>query len=222
MPHMLFAPDVIFAWVYLLALVGLMVTASWFDLRRLVIPKQLALATLILGVLANLIRGFWLGSLDLPAWQLGSNGPWIGALDGLLFSLAGFAAGFGIFLFMWLLGTAGGGDVKQFAAVCAWVGPLWTIYLLIGTIIAVAILSGLLIAWRVLTGGMASVTFRSKAQVAGKDGGKLKLARGRRLGWSVPATVGLVVVLLWVLRYDLHLQAPKTQSPETTPATARR
>jgi len=214
MESLQFAPDQSFAWVFVGLLTLLMVLSSWFDLRAMVIPKQLAIVTLVLGLLVNIVRGFWLGSVGLPAWQMGSNGPWVGAIDGLLFSIAGFAVGFSIFFVMWILGTAGGGDVKQFAAVCAWIGPLWTIYLLIGTVIAVALVSGVLLLYRALTRGFRSVTLQPKPLSQGTSPeGKLKLAKGRRVGWSVPATLATIVVLLWVLRVDLGLQEARTRLP---------
>jgi Flp pilus assembly protein protease CpaA len=124
---------------------------------------------------------------------------------------------------MWILGTAGGGDVKQFAAASAWVGPLWVIYLLIGTIIAVVILSGVLLIYRVFTGGLKSVSLRTKKPTVMKDDdGKLKLARGKRVGWSVPATIAMALFLLWVLRVDLGLQEPKPPKIERTPGTEQR
>lgn len=45
-----------------------------------------------------------------------------GGLDGLLFSLGGFALGLGVLLIPYLLGIMGGGDVKLMAAVGACLG----------------------------------------------------------------------------------------------------
>src|SRR4051812_1481896 len=107
-------PDPISGWAFFTTLMALLAVASWTDQRRMVVPKWLTLPTLALGLLANVLRGAWLGWHDLPAWSLSSGGPWLGALDGLLFALAGFAMGFVLFFAMWVLGVCGGGDVKLF------------------------------------------------------------------------------------------------------------
>src|SRR5262249_47055246 len=129
----LFFPNPVLAWAWYLALVGLLVVAAWTDQRRLVVPKWLTLSMLGLGLLANLVRGAWLGAAGGTGWFLGGD-VFMGLLDGLLFSLAGFGLGFAIFFVMWLMGVCGGGDVKLFAAVGAWVGPGVAVAVLAGTI----------------------------------------------------------------------------------------
>src|SRR4029077_13443330 len=95
-----------------------------------------------LGVTCNLVRGAWLGGLGRPTWTLGGSGAVIGALDGFLFALAGFAVGFTIFFLMWIAGACKGGDVKLFAAVSAWVGPYICLWILVlSTIILIALLA---------------------------------------------------------------------------------
>ena len=56
-----------------------------------------------------------------------------GGLEGLLFSLGGFATGFGTLLILWLMGGGGGGDVKLMGAVGAWLGAFSTILVFIGS-----------------------------------------------------------------------------------------
>src|SRR3954447_20707140 len=104
-----FFPDPLFGWAYLAALFGLLAAAAWKDLRALVIPKQLTVPALALGLLVNVARGAWLGAAGNAAWVLPEGGPVVGALDGLLFTLAGFAVAFGLFFAMWFLGVCGGG-----------------------------------------------------------------------------------------------------------------
>ena len=96
-----------FAWVYCLLLIGLLLVASYTDLRRTIIPKWLTIPTLVLALVLNVIRGAWLGTEGKQAWLLAEGSPWIGSLDGLLFALAGFAVGFGLFFVMFVLRTAG-------------------------------------------------------------------------------------------------------------------
>src|SRR4051812_3196431 len=130
-----FFPDPLFGWAFVAALFALLAVAAWNDLRALVIPKQLTLPALALGLLFNVARGAWLGADGHAAWVLGEGGPAAGALDGLLFALAGFAVAFGLFFLFWFLGVCGGGDVKLFAALGAWVGPRYVLYVLIVSIL---------------------------------------------------------------------------------------
>ncbi len=47
---------------------------------------------------------------------------WVGGFQGMLFSLAGLGTGFGLFIFFYLAGGMGAGDVKLMAAIGAIVG----------------------------------------------------------------------------------------------------
>src|SRR5262249_6400200 len=133
--HPAFFPGPAFAWVYFLVLMSLLAVASYTDLRRLTIPKWVSLTVLALGLVVNVVRGAWLGSAGLAGWVLDGGGVGLGLLDGLLFALAGFALGFVLFFVLWLLGTVGGGDVKLFAALGAWIGPGLTVAVLAGTVL---------------------------------------------------------------------------------------
>src|SRR5262249_137668 len=147
MRHPFFPPEPVFAWAFCAVLVLLTGLACYTDLRRLTIPKSLTLTALALGLLMNLVRGAWLGATAEAVWTLGAHGGLVGALDALLFSLAGFAVGFGLFFLMWVLGTCGGGDVKLFAALGAWVGPYLALFVLIGTLFCVVLFSIVRLAW---------------------------------------------------------------------------
>jgi prepilin peptidase CpaA len=74
-------------------------------------------------------------------WQIGQNG-WMG----VLYALAGAAAGFAVFLVFYLLGGMGGGDIKLMAGFGALLGAtrlaeaaLWTAG--VGGILAVAVIA---------------------------------------------------------------------------------
>ena len=58
-------------------------------------------------------------------------------LDGLWTGLLGFAAGFGILFVLWMIATAGGGDVKLMAALGTWLGWLTTLKVLFCSLIFV-------------------------------------------------------------------------------------
>jgi len=88
-----------FAYIALLALV---ISASFFDLKYKRIPNPLSLSGALAGLAVN----------GLMFWP-----------DGILQSLLGFAVGFSLFLPGYLLGMTGGGDLKLMAAVGSLLGP---------------------------------------------------------------------------------------------------
>jgi prepilin peptidase CpaA len=225
MPHPFFPLEPAFAWVYCLALVGLTAAASYTDLRRLTIPKVLTLSTLALGILMNLVRGAGLGAEGHAVWKLGANGAAVGALDGLLFALAGFATGFALFFVMWLLGTCGGGDLKLFAALGAWVGPTLAVLVLIGTLILVVVFAVARLAWSFVTRGYRPTARDYTLQGAAKSGkrgaAEARRTRQRLMAYSLPVAVSTALVLAWVFRGELHLAPPHGQAPEATQTAAR-
>src|SRR5262245_56621526 len=132
-----FFPELAFGWAYVIILLGILTVASVLDLRTMRVPKWLTLTALPLGIVVNIVRGAWLASDGQAAWALEPNGWMLGALDGLLFALAGFAVGFVLFFLMWILGACGGGDVKLFAALGAWLGPALAIQVLLASLVVV-------------------------------------------------------------------------------------
>jgi prepilin peptidase CpaA len=229
MSHPFFPLEPAFAWVYCVALVGLTAVASYTDLRRLTIPKVLTLSTLALGVVMNLVRGAGLGADGHTVWVLGAHGAAVGALDGLLFALAGFGTGFALFFVMWLLGTCGGGDLKLFAALGAWVGPSLAVLVLIGTLILVVVFSVARLAWSFVSRGYRSTARDYTLQEAarsGKRAGKQTAAEARRprqrlMAYSLPVAVSTAVVLAWVFRGELRLAPPRGEPPAAVQAAAR-
>jgi prepilin peptidase CpaA len=90
-------------------------TAAVTDFKRMEIPNYISICLVTL----------------FPAFLLATNAPvWV-ALDHLIFGLAMFAIGFGLFA----MNAAGGGDVKLMAAVSLWIGlPLAVPFILAVTI----------------------------------------------------------------------------------------
>jgi prepilin peptidase CpaA len=210
-----FFPDPAFAWTYYLVLVGLTVQAAYIDLRSLTIPKPLTLAALALGVVFNLARGAWMGAAGTESgvWILGAHGSLVGALDGLLFALTGFVVSFALFFVMWFLGTCGGGDVKLFAALGAWVGPTLAVVLLAGTLVLVVVLSIGRLVWTFFQRGLRpAVQDYSQRHAArgGKRAGRQGMpdaprTRRRLMAYSLPVALSTALVLLWVFRVELQL-----------------
>lgn len=58
-------------------------------------------------------------------------------IDGFWVSLLGFAVGFGILFVLWIIGSAGGGDVKLISALATWLGWLMTLKVLLCSLIFV-------------------------------------------------------------------------------------
>jgi prepilin peptidase CpaA len=216
-----FFPGPVFGWAFVLVLTSLVLAAAWTDLRTMLIPKRLTLTLLPLGLLVNVARGAWLGGQGAAAWALGPHGAFVGAFDGALFALTGFLAGFALFFLLWLLGTCGGGDVKLFAALGAWVGAYLAVWVLAGTVVVVMLVAG----FRLLTGFFSS-GYRGIKQYTARDGrprepGGRNWPRRRLITYSLPLAVTTAAVLLWSLRVDLRLAAPKKVAEEKVEAHAR-
>lgn len=200
-----FFPNVEFAYAFAAVLFGGLIVASWFDLKTLIVPKKVTIGLLAAGALANVVRGAWLGADGHPAWVIDSSGPVVGAIDGLLFAVAGFLVGFGLFFVLWIFGVCGGGDVKLAAAVGAWVGPRY----FLGTLaIALPVLFILTFA------RLGLAILRGKPRTAGQK------QEGRGLQWrlmsySLPMTiaVGILSALLVIGAMGFRIQVGAPPPP---------
>ena len=201
-----FFPEPISASVFFFGLIGFLAVAAYVDTKTFRIPKWLTLPLLATGIIANVIRGFWMGSLNREVWQLGTGSEWLGAADGLLFALWGAALAFAVYLGLWMLGMVKGGDVKLVTAIGAWIGA-WNLPLFIVASGAVLTLWAI---GRALFG--ANIVKRRedlrKHLPNLKDGEVEKFAR-RGMSFSVPAAIAATLVMMWAFRYDLQLQQPK-------------
>jgi len=211
-------PDPAFAWTFVVLLLAMLIAAAIIDIRTTKIPKKLTMTIWGAGILINIVRGAWLGSMGIETWELGPGTAWLGALDGLLFSLMGLTIAFVLFFGMWMLGSCGGGDVKLCAGIGAWIGAVYTIFLLFATV-------GALILWivaRLLTGGMPSLQKMHKAarQNARSDKKTPAALPRSRMTFSAPAALATAVVMLWVYRFDLGLlPRPEPPQPEANNAS---
>ena len=75
------------------------ILALWTDIRKGTISNRLTMTSMACGCFFN------------AAWGLGITG-----------GLAGLGAGLGVFLIPFIMGGVGGGDVKLFGALGAWLG----------------------------------------------------------------------------------------------------
>jgi prepilin peptidase CpaA len=110
-------PELNTALVVLLLSVGVFTLAAAIcDLRFRKIPNRLTAPMCLAGIV----------------YQVAFFG-----MDGLWASLLGFAAGFGILFVLWMIATAGGGDVKLMAALGTWLGWQVTLKVLLCSLIFV-------------------------------------------------------------------------------------
>ena len=110
-------PELTTAQVVLLLCVGVFTLAAAIcDLRFRKIPNKMTAPMCVAGVV----------------YQIAFFG-----MDGLWASVLGFAIGFGILFVLWMIATAGGGDVKLMAALGTWLGWLTTLKVLFCSLIFV-------------------------------------------------------------------------------------
>ena len=109
------------------AVMAFTAVAMGWDLRTRRIPNLLNVASLGLAL----------------AWHAS-----VGGWNGFLFSLGGFATGFGILFVLWLIGGGGGGDVKLMGAVGAWLGPQLTMIAFVASGVIVVLCQCVTVMWK--------------------------------------------------------------------------
>lgn len=176
-----FFPDPTFGWLFYGLLVACCLAAVYTDLKWQRLPNYITLPACLLGLVMNLIRSGWLGTLNEPGRFFGLTGVSGGLVEGLSFAVAGFAVAFGLFVLLLILRKCGAGDVKLMAALGTWVGPLWFLFVFAGSIIAVIPI--LLIWW-----GYAYAR---------------KQNPGLKLSFALPALISVASVTLWLWRKAL-------------------
>lgn len=207
MYHRPFFPDEIFGWTFFGVLAALTVVAAVIDLRKMVVPKWLTIPTLVLGLVFNTARGAFLGYEEMRVWALTPDGPFLGALDGFLFALVGFLCGFAMFFVMWVLGLCGGGDVKLFAAIGAWVGAYYSLWVLAGSMLVLIVLAMSRALGTFFTQGYKAAKKAYSAK-AGKKTAAGMVPRRRLMTYSLPLAIATAAVVLWFFRVDLKLAHP--------------
>ncbi|MBT2292341.1 prepilin peptidase [Paenibacillus albidus] len=101
--------------------VPFLAVALYTDTRSMRIPNWLTVSALLSGLLVH-------GAVD--------------GLQGLLIAGVGAAAGFAVLLVLHVTGAVGAGDVKLFAGIGAWTGTLFTLQ-----VVVYSVLIGALIGW---------------------------------------------------------------------------
>ena len=107
--------------------------------------------------------------------------------------------GFGILFLLWMIGSAGGGDVKLIGGLSVWLGAALTLRVLLCSLIFVMVGTMGMMVYGVLSQGLA----RTKKQLLEKKavGGKSKETVGDRqkrrvMAFAVPVALATWCVLL--------------------------
>jgi prepilin peptidase CpaA len=162
-------------------LLGLLVWAAVVDLRRRRIPNWMTGALVASG----------LAQSGLAFWSLTSGQAW-----------AGLGAGFALTFVLFALGGMGGGDVKLFAGIGAWVGPMRVLEIFAAEAVIgmVIVLAQAMRRRRVGTLVRNSAVLVINATVSGDlscpPESENERAGEKRLPYAVPALVATVAVLV--------------------------
>jgi prepilin peptidase CpaA len=162
--------------IVMVSLVVVLVSAMCTDIRSSRIPNWITLTAM----------GF---ALFLHAWFDG--------VPGALFSLGGLVTGLGLFLFFYLSGGIGAGDVKLMAAVGAMVGPYGALMssllaILVGGVYA---LGAMIYEWGILTTGQ-KLAFTVKTALLPGDKASQNLALPFRLRYGAAIVGGTILFML--------------------------
>jgi prepilin peptidase CpaA len=154
----------------------LLVAAAGMDVRYRRISNVLVLAIFVLGALFAAL----------------SEGP----RDAALRVLEGVGTGLAVWLPLWALGKLGAGDVKFFAAACAWLGP----WLALEAALASAMLGGALalswLLWRAASKSAVSLDFSGPgAPVDDERDGLGRILDARELSSTLPYGVAMAAGL---------------------------
>ena len=139
--------------------------AAVCDLRTRKLPNKLTVPAFLLGLAYHAIWG-----------------------QGLLFSLGGFAVGFGVLFVLWLIGGGGGGDAKLMGALGAWLGAPHTVIVLMLSIIFVVLGSVAVLVSQSLSSGIDRTKRRYLDRPEGESTAEVK-AKRRLLPFGVPVAL---------------------------------
>jgi prepilin peptidase CpaA len=169
--------------VFLAAIILFTVATTWTDLRSRKVLNTMTLPMWVAG---------WV-------WQFSFHG-WTGLWDGL----CGFGIGFGVLFVLWMVGSAGGGDVKLLGALSVWLGPGLTLRVMLGSLIFVILGTTAVVFGSMFTRGWKGTKHRFSRE---KDtaGGKRCLKKGetiagrqkrRVMAFAMPVAIATWSVLL--------------------------
>ncbi len=188
-----FFPNLPFAIAFVSVLAVGLAVAAWLDWTTMVVPKRLTVGLLGAGLLMNVVRATWVAANGTDGWLPSAGIPLLGTLDGLLFSLSGFAVAFTLFFLLWIFGVAGGGDVKIASAIGAWFGAVWTLGAIVLALPFLMLIAVLSLGYKLL-GGRLPKSFAT-ATVPGNPKGRRSL-----MGYALPLGLGSYVILFALMK----------------------
>lgn len=171
-------------WILVAVVAVYLLTASVLDVRTRRLPNWLTVPMFAAGLVFHAVTGGWLG--------LGT-------------ALGGFATGFGILLVLWLIGGGGGGDVKLMGALGAWLGPLPTVIVFVGS--SVIAITGMVLLFFITLMQTGYIQARQRylvprkagagAAVAGDTSVASRRSHKRAMPYAVPVAISTAIVLVW-------------------------
>jgi prepilin peptidase CpaA len=166
------SPDIV-------ALVGGVVTAAAIiDYREHRIPNYLTIPAALIGFLYSFLNG------------------WIGPAS----SLAGLLVGFSLLILPWILGGGGMGDVKLLAALGAWMGPIYILFIFAGAAMFASLMAIGIMIYTAITEGVGASKERYLATAGGTantSGVRKKMKRV--VPFAVPIAMSSWILLAWLL-----------------------
>ena len=188
--------------LFILVVAAYTLTAACTDARQRRIPNWLTFPVAAAGILFHMILFFWnwAAPFEFPRDPVSAEftqsavitraildvGPW---------AIAGFFVGFALLLLPALLGGGGMGDVKLLAALGAWLGVWWVLYVFVASIMVAAFCTILILTAQGPVAAMRKtrkVIQESKDASSGKKSHRKEPAkpRTRMLPFGVPVAVG--------------------------------
>ena len=164
--------------ILFMILLSVLLTAAVTDLRAYRIPNWLTFPAMGIGLLGN---------------------GWVNGVEGLIVSVQGLGLGISLFVFFYVMGGMGAGDVKLFAAVGSFLGPVG--------LVNVAVLSGLiggvyallsLFAHRGVREGSIQLFLGCRALLSWKRNAGVPQSLGLpRLRYALPIGLGTIGSMFW-------------------------
>jgi prepilin peptidase CpaA len=168
-----------YAWVFILCVVAFTLVAAVMDLRTRRLPNWLTVSAWAVAIVFHSVTS---------------------GLSGLAMALAGFAAGFGILLVLWLIGGGGGGDVKLMGALGAWLGVQLTVVVFVLSTVLAVFAAIIALCLRAAQRGLpAAMRGKRREKSNNRAADQEEKAKRRLLPYALPVAVGTWMVLAWTV-----------------------
>lgn len=162
--------------VFLVSVVLYTIVAAVLDYRYRRIPNTLTVPMCLMGLVYQIAFYGW---------------------PGLQTALLGFLAGFGILFGLWMIGSAGGGDVKLMGGLSVWLGASLTLKVLFVSLIFVAAGTGILLLVSLCSKGLRKTksSYIRTEMKKGKAETSAQRAKRRVMAFAMPVALATWCVL---------------------------